>query len=46
MYHPQASLGSGVNESFARHSSDFSLVRMLALSSMNIKTLTRMTKAS
>ncbi len=46
MYHTQAPLGNGVDENLARCGKDFSLVRTSALSFINIKALTRMTKFS
>ena len=44
MYHLRAFLDSNVNKSFARCNSDFSFVQMSAPFSMNVRTLTRMTK--
>ena len=46
VYQPRAPLGGDADESFAKCSSDFSLVRTLVLSSMYIKALTKMTMAS
>ena len=46
MYHPQVLFGGGVDESFAECNLDFSLMWISALSIINVKTLTKITKAS
>ncbi len=45
VYHPQTLLGSSIDESLARRSLDFFFVQTLASCSINVRALTKMTKA-